>query len=78
MKSFFAILFFLFLFAAGCQKPYDISDLPTAKNINASGDTTYIQKGAWTGFNKPEGIVYGRDQLFYVMDTRNNRIVMLN
>ena len=34
--------------------------------------------GGLEGFNKPNGILYGRDQLFYVLDTYNNRIVMLN
>jgi hypothetical protein len=76
MKSFF--LFVFFLFVVGCQKPYEIADLPSASNLSRSGDTTYIQKAVWGGFNKPEGILYGRDQLFYVMDTQNNRIVMLN
>ncbi len=74
--SFFA--FFILAVLGGCQKPYAITDLPQAVNFNFSGDTTYIQKGEWTGFNKPNGILYGRDQLFYVLDTHNNRIVMLN
>ncbi len=78
MKSFFLLSFIFALVIIGCQKPYDISALPQAKDNNSSGDTTYIQKGVWTGFNKPQGILYGRDQLFYVMDTQNNRIVMLN
>ena len=70
----------LFILAAlgGCQSPYDINDLPQATNLNFSGDTTYIQTGVWSGFNRPNGILYGRDQLFYVLDTYNNRIVMLN
>ena len=72
--------FLLFLLGTfgGCQSPYSINDLPTATNFHFSGDTTYIQKGVWTGFNHPQGIIYGKDQLFYVLDTYNNRIVMLN
>jgi len=62
----------------GCQSPYDINDLPSTSNFHFTGDTSYIQTGVWTGFNKPNGILYGRDQLFYVLDTYNNRIVMLN
>lgn len=57
---------------------YDLNDLPSATNFHFSGDTTYIQTGTWGGFNRPNGIIYGRDQLFYVLDTYNNRIVMLN
>ncbi|MGA9406957.1 MAG: hypothetical protein WBW71_07480, partial [Bacteroidota bacterium] len=68
----------LFIAMGGCQSPYDINDLPSATNFHFSGDTTYIQTGSWGGFNKPNGILYGRDELFYVMDTYNNRIVMLN
>jgi hypothetical protein len=62
----------------GCQSPYDINDLPQANSFQSSGDTTYIQTGEWGGFNRPNGILYGRDQLFYVLDTYNNRVVMLN
>lgn len=76
MKSIF--LFLTFLFVVGCQQPYKLSDLPSADNVIRSGDTTYIQTAEWGGFKKPEGILYGRDQLFYVMDTQNDRIVMLN
>ena len=68
----------ILLALSGCQSPYDINDLPSATNFHFSGDTTYIQTGAWGGFNKPNGILYGRDQLFYVLDTYNNRVVMLN
>ena len=68
----------LFAVLSGCQTPYDINDLPQTTNFHFTGDTSYIQKGVWTGFNKPNAILYGRDQLFYVLDTYNNRIVMLN
>ena len=30
------------------------------------------------GFNEPEGLLLGKDQLLYVADTRANRLVMLN
>ncbi|HTY09796.1 MAG TPA: hypothetical protein VMF88_01880 [Bacteroidota bacterium] len=79
MKTFCsAIILLLLALVAGCQTPYDINDLPQTGSFHFTGDTTYIQTGAWTGFNKPNAILYGRDQLFYVMDTYNNRIVMLN
>lgn len=68
----------ILLALVGCQSPYDINDLPSASNFHFTGDTTYIQTGTWGGFNKPNGILYGKDQLFYVLDTYNNRIVMLN
>ena len=73
-----SITLFILTALGGCQSPYDINDLPQATNFHFSGDTTYIQTGVWSGFNRPNGILYGRDQLFYVLDTYNNRIVMLN
>jgi hypothetical protein len=76
MKYFVFILAVLLF--AGCQKQYDLSSLPSAANLPAVGDTTYIQKGSWDGFNHPRMILYGADQLFYVCDTDSNRIVMLN
>ncbi|HLP15693.1 MAG TPA: hypothetical protein VK470_05510 [Bacteroidota bacterium] len=62
----------------GCQERYDIKSLPLATDLPVVGDTTYIQKGIWTGFNHPRTIIYGTDQLLYVCDTDSNRIVMLN
>lgn len=32
----------------------------------------------WTGFNHPEDVMVGYDELIYVADTRNNRIVQLD
>jgi hypothetical protein len=63
---------------AGCQDKYDITSLPSATNLPAVGDTTYIQKGVWDGFNHPRTILYGADQLLYICDTDSNRVVMLN
>ena len=62
----------------GCEKPYDINSLPPATDLTSSSDTTYIQKGEWVGFSKPQAILHGIDQLFYVADTYNNRIVLLD
>ena len=74
----YLLLFFAAVLIAGCQKQYDLSSLPSAATLPAVGDTTYIQKGPWEGFNHPRTILYGADQLFYVCDTDSNRVVMLN
>lgn len=73
-------LIFLFsLFWFGCQDKFDLATLPKATDLVVIGDTTYVEKSSWTGiFNKPRSILYGQDQLIYVADTYNNRIVMLN
>lgn len=63
---------------AGCEDKFDTGLLPPNTNTVSAGDTTYIQKNTWTGFNKPRSIMYGLDQLIYVTDTYNDRIVMLN
>ena len=72
----------LVLFAgvsAGCERKIDISPFSSVVVEGNVGDTTYVEKTAWTGiFNKPRAIIYGEDQLLYVADTYNNRIVMLN
>ena len=57
----------------------DLKPFSIVSSGGAIGDTSYIQKGSWSGiFNKPRAIIYGQDQFFYVADTYNNRIVMLN
>ncbi len=64
------------LFIAGCEEPIPT---PTGTALPQIGDTSYVEKNTWTGiFNKPRTIIYGLDQLLYVTDTENNRIVMLN
>ncbi|MEW5799562.1 MAG: hypothetical protein AB1728_11215 [Bacteroidota bacterium] len=66
-------------FFFGCEKQFDTSMLPKLSDVIVVGDTTYVEKTSWTGiFNKPRTIIYGLDQLIYVADTYNNRIVMLN
>ncbi|HTX18912.1 MAG TPA: hypothetical protein VMG34_09665 [Bacteroidota bacterium] len=79
MKQLIPVCALLFLAAlGGCQSPYDINSLPSPGGYAFKGDTSYIETGVWAGFNRPNSIIYGRDQLFYVMDTYNDRVVMLN
>ena len=64
---------------AGCIEKMDPSEFTNVPTGGAIGDTSYVEKSSWTGiFNKPRTIIYGNDQLFYVTDTKNNRVVMLN
>lgn len=73
-----SVISFAALLFMSCEKEFNISSLPTASSVGIIGDTTYIEKGSWLGFNRPRAIMYGQDQLFYVADTYNNRIVMFN
>ncbi len=64
----------------GCGDKLDLSLFPVTNNgtINIS-DTVYVlQTPIWTGFSSPEDIIVGNDQLLYVCDTKNNRIVQLD
>jgi hypothetical protein len=61
----------------GCDSPMDLNSLPQQQSTLQ--DTAYVQiDPPFGGFNGPEGLLMGRDQLLYIADTRANRIVMLN
>lgn len=80
MKIRFLILIVFAVIYSGCGDKLDLSTFPVTNNgtINIS-DTLYIlQSPEWTGFNKPEAIYVGNDQIIYVADTRNNRIVQMD
>jgi hypothetical protein len=66
--------------ALGCGDKFDVSQLTASEgNANITGDTVYIPVNpAWTGFNKPQDMIIGREPFVYVADTYNDRIVMLN
>lgn len=60
-----------------CDSPMDLSTLPQPATSNV--DTAYVLiTPPFGGFDGPEGLLLGKDQLLYVADTRANRVVMLN
>ncbi|HCV41963.1 MAG TPA: hypothetical protein DGH68_00650, partial [Bacteroidetes bacterium] len=62
---------------AGCEEKYDLSTLPKQGKLEA--DTSYKQVSpAFVGFDGPQDVMIGIDQLLYVADTRANRVVMMN
>jgi len=77
-KKYFHTFLLAVISVIGCDRKFDLSTLPDANLEITIGDTTYVEKGSWVGFNRPRMILYGKDQLFYVADTYNNRVVMLN
>ncbi|MBU1299251.1 MAG: hypothetical protein KKG06_08225 [Bacteroidetes bacterium] len=78
LSKIFISLTIVFLIASGCQKKFNLNDLPTAAAISF-GDTTYIEiVPPWMGFNNPTALLSGFDQLIYIADTDNNRIVQIN
>lgn len=53
-------------------------DLPSDRPQSVL-DTSYVQvTPSFGGFDGPEDVLVGKDQLLYVADTRANRIVMMN
>lgn len=77
-KVFFLIAAALLI--AGCTDKFDLGELPLDVEIpDIIGDTSYVQIGrAWTDFDQPRDVIVGFDQLIYVADTGNDRIVMLD
>ena len=68
------------IFISSCADKFDINDIDTGSgNVNIGGDTVFVQINPdWTGFNKPQDVMIGREPYIYVADTENDRIVMLN
>ncbi|HTP81043.1 MAG TPA: hypothetical protein VMM57_11660 [Bacteroidota bacterium] len=65
---------------AGCTKSYPIASVEALEGTKYSvGDTTYLEVNTpITGFNGPTALLIGKDNLLYVADSKNNRVVMLN
>lgn len=74
------IFFLILIFIIGCGDKLDLSEFPISNNgqINIS-DTVYVlQSPVWSGFNGPEDIIIGNDQIVYIADTKNDRIVQMD
>ncbi len=69
----------MLIFAAGCQERFPLERLPDPSIAVIVGDTTYVEiTPPFEGFNGPRALLIGNDQLMYVADTKNNRVVMMN
>ncbi|GAB4290613.1 MAG: hypothetical protein Kow0098_09360 [Ignavibacteriaceae bacterium] len=77
-----AIYFILILILfAGCGDKFDINQVvnQNSGSGNITGDTLYVRLNPdWTGFNKPQDVMIGKEPFVYVADTENDRIVMMN
>jgi hypothetical protein len=79
MKTRFLISLILVFLYSGCGDRMDLSLFPIENNgsINVR-DTVYVLQDEWNGFNKPEAVFAGNDQIIYVADTKNNRLVQMD
>lgn len=78
LKKYAGIFLFCGAILAACSEKFDLSSVPSGGQPFA-GETTYVEiYPPWSGFNQPHAIFVGKDELFYVADYGNNRVVMLN
>jgi hypothetical protein len=69
------------LLVIGCTKPYPIGPFIALEDSTYSvADTAYLEifPPFQLGFDGPTAVLFGNDMLFYVADTRNNRVVMMD
>lgn len=72
-----AVLLVVLAFLPACQEQFDLATLP--QQVDVLLDTSYVEVfPPFTGYDGPEDILLGNDQLLYIADTRANRVVMLN
>ncbi len=74
------LILFILPLLIDCNDKFDVSQLiQNSSGGNITGDTVYVQVNpAWTGYNKPQDIIIGKEPFIYIADTDNDRIVMLN
>lgn len=75
------IIFIASVISDGCTDRYPIGPfIKLQDSIYSIVDTSYLEiyPPHQLGFDGPTAILFGNDQLLYVADTRNNRIVMMN
>ena len=72
------LVLYVSVFLAGCTEKLDLSSIPAGGNA-FEGETTYVEiYPPWSGFNDPRALHVGNDELLYVADHGNDRVVMLN
>ncbi|MDP2207299.1 MAG: hypothetical protein Q8K98_00820 [Bacteroidota bacterium] len=78
LTQLFILISLSLILIIGCQEEFDSRTLPTATNL-ILGDTSYVEIfPAFEGFKNPTAILAGHDQLLYIADTDNNRIIQMN
>ncbi len=81
MRNIYLLISFLLLsiFLLSCNDKFVAPDNSPKDGNQIISDTLYIQQSpVWTGFNRPQDILIGKETFIYVADTDNDRIVVLN
>jgi len=77
-KNILFILIAIFLLT-NCTDKFIAPDNSPQDGGQVISDTLYIQQSPiWTGFNRPQDIMIGKETFIYIADTDNDRIVVLN
>lgn len=72
-------ILFISILLLNCNDKFNAPDNSPKDGDQVINDTLYIQQTPiWTGFNRPQDIIIGKETFIYVADTDNNRIVVLN
>lgn len=69
----------LLLAGGGCESRFDLTQLPDPGQSVNLGDTNYVEiYPPWGGFESPQAVLVGNDQLLYVADYERNEVAMLD
>jgi hypothetical protein len=67
-------------FLAGCTKPYPFAPIQALEQVKfTTGDTTYLEiNPPFGGVDGPTALLIGNDNLMYVANGGDNKILMMN
>ncbi len=74
------VLGIIVVWLTGCTKPYPYGPVTDLEQVKfKTGDTAYLEiNPPFGGLNGPTSLLIGNDNLMYVADAGNSRIVMMN
>ncbi len=74
-----SVVLMVLLATSGCDKKFDLSQLPQTVSVSGIGDTLYYEvQPPWGGFQNPVAVLVGKDNLIYVADNGSNEVIMMD
>lgn len=74
-----SVVLMVLLMTSGCDKKFDLSQLPQTVSATGIGDTLYYEvQPPWGGFQNPVAVMVGNDNLIYVADNGSNEVIMMD